>query len=277
MGILSTALSFDWTSLGGSASDIAIDLAKEELGDLADVAKQAIKKKWSTINWGETESKYKENLLDSVSKTRVLGNPKLIEIESVYTDCYVYDRPSALIHFAGDIRTIEKDASSLRKSAERKSALDVAQTGESLYILGRPGAGKTTFLRYLAILACRGEVKKTPIFITLKDWSDSHLSVEDFIAKQFELCSLPNVTPFTRTLLKDGKALILLDGLDEVNEEGGKRNQIIKEIVALSLKYRNCQICLTCRTAATDYSFERFKYIEVADFTEEQQLNFISQ
>lgn len=277
MGILSTVLAFDWSTLGGPASDIAIDLAKEELGDLANVAKQGIRKKWSSIDWGSTQSKYKSNLLDSISKTRVLGNPKLIEIESIYTDCFVYDRPSALIHFAGDIRTIEKDASSLRNNAERQSALSVAQTGDSLYILGRPGAGKTTFLRYLAILACRGEIEKTPIFITLKDWSDSHLTIEKFIAKQFEICGLPDVAPFTRALLEEGKALILLDGLDEVNEEGGKRNQIIKEIVTLSLKYRKCQICLTCRTAATDYSFERFKYIEVADFTKEQQLNFIKQ
>jgi hypothetical protein len=40
-------------------------------------------------------------------------------------------------------------------------------------------------------------------------------------------------------------------------------------------KYTNCQICVTCRTAAEDYAFEHFTYVEIADFQEEQQRSFI--
>jgi hypothetical protein len=146
-----------------------------------------------------------------------------------------------------------------------------------LFILGRPGAGKTTFLKYLAILACKGKIKKTPIFVSLKDWSDSSLSIVPFVAQQFDRCGFPNAEPFVRALLDRGDAIVLLDGLDEVNEQHNKRSQTIKEIENLSEKYRKCQFCLTCRTAATDYSFHRFKYLEVADFDSRQQIEFVTQ
>ena len=162
-------------------------------------------------------------------------------------------------------RVIDKPA------GQRHSALEVALTGKNLFILGKPGAGKTTFLKYLAILCCKSKIRKTPIFVSLKDWSDSSLSIIPYIAKQFDICGLPNAQPFVEALLERGDALVLLDGLDEVNEAGSKRSQTIREIVNLSKKYKKCQYCTTCRTAATDYSFEQFTYLEVADFDSAQQ------
>lgn len=275
--LISVISGFDWSDLADSAYDATIDFIKEEAGDLANLARSQLKEKWKSVDWNRSQIKYKDNLLDTLSTTKVLGNPTPIKIETIYTDCFVFDRPSALTHFSGDIRLLEKNELLPRNEADRLSALEVAHSGDSLFILGRPGAGKTTFLKYLAILACKGEVSKTPIFISLKEWSDSNLGIEKFIATQFDLCGFPKSEAFVIALLAKGKALVLLDGLDEVNEEGGKRNQTIKEVVQLSLKYRKCQFCLTCRTAATDYSFERFKYLEVADFTETQQLRFIRQ
>lgn len=268
---------FDWSALSDSAYDATLEFIKEEAGDLADLAKTQIKEKWKAVDWLGSQSKYKANLLDTLSTTKVLGNPTPIKIDKIYTDCFVFDRPSAFLYYSGDIRSLERNELLPRSESDRLSALEVARSGDNLFILGKPGAGKTTFLKYLAILACKGEINKTPIFISLKEWSDSSLSIEKFIAKQFELCGFPKSEPFVKALLSKGNALVLLDGLDEVNEDGGKRTQSIREVVHLSLEYRKCQFCLTCRTAATDYSFERFKYLEVADFTETQQLNFIKQ
>ncbi|MCB8748449.1 NACHT domain-containing protein [Rhodoferax sp. U2-2l] len=275
--LVTSIVGFDWSTLADSAFDATIEFAKEEAGDLAEFAKAQLRDKWKTLDWKGLQSKYKSNLLDALSTTKILGNPTPIKIETIYTDCFVFDRPSALTYFSGDIRSLEKNDQLPRNEVDRLSALEVALTGESLFILGKPGAGKTTFLKYLAILACKNEINKSPIFIPLKEWSDSNLPIEKFISNQFDLCGFPKAEPFVTALLSKGNALVLLDGLDEVNEEGGKRNQTIKEVVNLSLKYRKCQFCLTCRTAATDYSFERFKYLEVADFTENQKLSFIRQ
>lgn len=268
---------FDWKPLLDSACDLAVDAAKSQSKSLGDVAITSIKTKWRKVDWKGTQTTYRTNLLETVSTTKVLGNPKSISVENIYTDCYVFDRLSALKRFSGDLDDVDQSGLALLQQKDRMSALEIARTGENLFILGRPGAGKTTFLKYLAILACKGNIKKTPIFISLKDWSDSSLSILPFIAKQFDQCGFPNAEPFATALLERGDAIVLLDGLDEVNEASNKRGQTIKEIVALSQKFRKCQYCLTCRTAATDYSFDKFKYLEVADFDAEQQVQFATQ
>lgn len=267
----------DWSSLSEVATDFAVEAAKTETKSIASSAADAIKEKWKSIDWTGKQLTYKRNLLENVSTAKVLGNPKPINIDSIYTDCYVFNRLSALKRFHGDLDSKTETKELERSQEERLSALDVALTGKNLFILGRPGAGKTTFLKYLAILCCKGELKKTPIFISLKEWSDSSLSIIPYIAKQFDLCGFPNSESFVKALLDKGNALILLDGLDEVNESNNKRGQTIKEIVNLSKKYKKCQYCTTCRTAATDYSFEQFTYLEVADFDPNQQLKFIQQ
>lgn len=269
--------SFDWQGLLEPASDFAVDIAKTQAKGVTDTLLEAIRAQWRKVDWSNTKNTYLSGLLHTISTTKVLGNPKSIDIKNIYTDCYVFDRLSALKRFSGDLREIDQEAIASFQKSTRISALEVAKTGENLFILGRPGAGKTTFLKYLAILACNGNIKKTPIFISLKEWSDSSLSILPFIVKQFDQCGFPNARPFVQALLERGDATILLDGLDEVNESHNKRGQTIKEIVALSQKYRACQYCLTCRTAATDYSFDKFKYLEVADFDTAQQHQFIKQ
>lgn len=268
---------FDWSALGENASSLAIEIAKSETKSIAEKSIHDIKDVWKKIDWPGKQKKYRENLLENISTTRVLGNPKSIHIESIYTDCYVFDKLSALRRFSGDLDNGKDTEALVLDTGQRYSALDVTLTGKNLFILGRPGAGKTTFLKYLAILCCKGKIRKTPIFVSLKEWSDSSLSIIPYIAKQFDICGLPNAKPFVEALLERGDALVLLDGLDEVNEAGSKRSQTIREIVNLSKKYKKCQYCTTCRTAATDYSFEHFTYLEVADFNSTQQLKFIEQ
>jgi hypothetical protein len=269
--------SFDWQPLLDSACELAVDAAKSQSKNIAQKALDSIKDKWKRVDITGGEETYRANLLEHIRSTKVLGNPKPIDVENIYTDCYVFDRLSALSRFTGDLTDVDERGLELLQQRNRLSAIEVAGTGEDLYILGRPGAGKTTFLKYLAILACKGRIRKTPIFVSLKDWSDSSLSILPYIAKQFDNCGFPEAEPFVTALLDRGDALVLLDGLDEVNEQGNKRGQTIKEIVRLSQRYSKCQFCLTCRIAATDYSFERFKYLEVADFDSAQQIQFAKQ
>jgi predicted NACHT family NTPase len=73
-------------------------------------------------------------------------------------------------------------------------------------------------------------------------------------------------------VLIQGKALMLLDGLDEVTGEAGK--QIAKEIKRFSRAYPQVQVVLTCRTQSQESRFDRFDYVEVADFNEQQVTAF---
>lgn len=268
---------WNWDALAQSALTNATDYATSKIKDGVDSVVAKIKAQWTQLNWPNVAKTYKDNLRTNLSTTKVLGNPKPIEIEKVYTDVFVHDRPSATRRFAGDVETLNKALLEELHRQERLSAVDAARTGGNLFVLGRPGAGKTTLLKYLAILCCKGNISKTPIFITLKDWSDSGQSLFSYVCHQFDICGFPSAEAFVSALLSKGDAIILLDGLDEVSEAQHKRNEVIRDVVTFSRKFRKCQYCLTCRTAATDYSFENFNYVEVADFTLDQQLAFVSQ
>lgn len=229
---------------------------------------------WARIKWEVAIADYRKNVLENVSTTRLLGHPRPIDLSQLYTDVLVYDKQSAfrfsqLENF--DTRNLQHH----EDSYPRISALDAVWSGKNLYLLGRPGAGKTTFLKHLAFLACEGKIEKTPIFIALRE---HHISVGtsavDLICRAFDHHGLPSAQPFVSKLLESGKVLLLFDGLDEVSDDQGVRKHLINELVLLGRRYPDCQICVSCRIAATEYAFEQFEYLEVADFSEEQKRTF---
>ena len=114
------------------------------------------------------------------------------------------------------------------------------------------------------------ELNKLPIFVTLRDWNVLIEPLLDFIAKQFNICNFPDAYPFIEYMLKNGRAIVLFDGLDEVPQEDMQRDRTIQALHDFSKKYLKTQIVITCRVAASDYSFSEFTYIEMADFSAEQ-------
>jgi NACHT domain len=270
-------INWGWGALQDPAVKLATKAATSGVTKGAELLVNKVSVAWRKMEWTDAETRYRTKLLEIVRCTKILGNPKSIEIDRIYTDVYVFDKISAIRRYS---ESLDEDELNVRERLEdrpRLNADEVIEGESNTFILGRPGAGKTTFLKHLAMTACRGLVVSTPIFISLKEWSDSSLPLLKYIAKQFDICGFPAADVFLEAMLNSGKALVLFDGLDEVNEWQDKRNQIIKEIVEFSNKYNKSKYCLTCRTAATDYSFERFKYVEVADFTSEQQEQFASQ
>jgi predicted NACHT family NTPase len=157
---------------------------------------------------------------------------------------------------------------------KRVPGLDAVQKYPKLMILGKPGAGKTTFLKYLAIQCIEGVFHShvVPIFVTLKNFAeaDNKPSLLKFIIA--ESSSINFSFQDVENLLTQGRMLILLDGLDEVREEDS--NRILKEITNFSRNFQQNQFVITCRIAAKEYTFEKFTEVEVADFDQEQIATF---
>lgn len=146
---------------------------------------------------------------------------------------------------------------------------------QKFIVLGKPGAGKTTLLKYYVLQCLDGKTdeQKLPIFISLKAFSDSKLSLLQYIEGEFDTCNFPNASEFIERLLQSGKCTLLLDGLDEVQEED--KNRVIGEMIRLTEKYDQNQFVISCRIAAYHDYFTRFKNVEVADFKDDQIELFI--
>ncbi len=158
----------------------------------------------------------------------------------------------------------------------QKNALKVIGEYDRLFILGKPGAGKSTLLRWIALKAVEGKFPKVPVLIGIKKWSDSGLELLDFITQEFDICGFPEAKSFVEHVLDLGQIAVLLDGLDEVNQESQQRESITAKIRNFTRKYHKNKFLITCRNAATEYTFDKFFYVEIADFEHNQIRKFIS-
>ena len=114
-----------------------------------------------------------------------------------------------------------------------------------MVILGQPGAGKSTLLDYLT-LVFTGHInhplqndlgKPIPIFVRLRDIgkADQPRSLLDLVESPNNV-GLKNVPKgFFERQLKNGKCVVLLDGLDEVLDEKIHK-QVITEIQTFALE-----------------------------------------
>ena len=103
----------------------------------------------------------------------------------------------------------------------RVSGAKAVAENPKLMILGKPGAGKTTFMKHLAIRCIWNKflTGRIPIFVTLKDFSEAcnNPTLIDFIGQQMSDLGIPSRR--FRLLLESGRAIFLFDGLDEVRPE----------------------------------------------------------
>ena len=214
---------------------------------------------------------------------RVLDMTQPIELGKIYTNVNILEkitgrtwREIAQLQEKVSRENFERWGRGTVKE-ERIPGIEAAEKFSKLMILGKPGAGKTTFLKHLAIQCIGGafQAERVPVFITLKDFADikEHPNLLEYLQRLLKGYSneMEDISTLT-SLLKAGKFFVLLDGLDEVREIDSSR--ILREIKQLSQQFPQNQFVITCRIAAKEYTFEKFTEVEVADFNEEQIANF---
>jgi len=212
-------------------------------------------------------SRASAKILSLFSKIQLL-NKRQVEVDRLYVDVYVLEKrefratiPDLLE--GQDVRQ-QFDRLGIGQRGEREQEMAIASSEDypRLMVLGKPGSGKSTFLRHLAVSCARGEFLEDyiSVLLELRDIEDTGFSLFQCIHEELEL----EQESQTEQILKRGKVLILLDGLDEV--PSFLRQKVQNDLRKFAKRYSKNRFILTCRTQTTEYIPDQFQPVEVAPF-----------
>jgi NACHT domain len=171
---------------------------------------------------------------------------------------------------------VDTDGETPRVSMRSDDAVRFVDRCSKLFILGQPGSGKTTFMKYLVLIYSknlRADINLSsllPLFVPLRELKKTRIAVapiSDWL-RNLVLSSAAEVsnTVFTKELLEEmlqrGVCLVLLDGIEEVPV--ADLAALYHSIRAFSLKYQNNKIVVTCRVASFDRGLEGFEVCETS-------------
>jgi predicted NACHT family NTPase len=206
--------------------------------------------------------KYRQALIDKYQKLNIPFRPnRPLEMREVYVPLKV----------AG---------TSDRSLIEAENAV---QQYRRLMVKGAPGSGKSMLLKYLALSYSEVRLKNlsdrpVPILLELNRLNDANLTVEKLEQKLVEACDrndFPKANRFVFQSLKDGRLMLLLDGLDEVSSS--VRSHVVQCLKDLLDKYEKCRAIITCRTAVYNNEFIDVteQTLEIAEFSDQQMRRFL--
>ena len=125
----------------------------------------------------------------------------------------------------------------------------------NILILGDPGSGKTTHLKRVLLYCLRKgpasiglPADMLPVFLPLRNLKDLQKGLDAFIEGELNSPHLQTPAGFGERMLRRGRLLYLLDGLDEVADLA-QREQIARWIVAAQKADPTCRFVVTCRFA----------------------------
>ena len=185
----------------------------------------------------------------------------------------------------------EAEAMGARLS-EPTPVLDLFREHDGLIILGDPGAGKTTFLKYLALQLAMGQADpldlgaRLPVLVPLSAYANAlaegDVPLDRFIADYYRDrgVDLP-LGPMLDEALNQGGALLLLDGLDEVRDRG-QRHLVVERVVDFFTFHRRAgnKFILTSRIVGyreVRPTTEGLAECTLVDFDDEEITLFVEQ
>jgi DNA-binding Xre family transcriptional regulator len=213
----------------------------------------------------------REKIRDTIKKRcgtmRVLDMTQPIGLNDIYTDVNILEKITGRrrIDLPELVQRFDPDSEDFNRyemgqvAEKRVPGIKAVNRYSKLMILGKPGAGKTTFLKYLAIQCIDGDFQanRVPIFITLKQFAEDDKQenimnfVSSFIAEQ-------GVTPeeIYQALIY-GRLLFLFDGLDEVKEEDSER--VIRQIGEFASRFSYSRFLKEDSDELTKNILDKFK------------------
>ena len=142
---------------------------------------------------------------------------------------FLLERPEQLTEQQAELWMEQRERHSLERGQSMSAHRMLSPTRRRVVLLGDPGTGKTTLMRYLAVMAAgdkRTEIgltddqERLPILIYMRDWAKHpERSLLDQVRDHVQNTLNVELPPGFLEHWTDGQALLLLDGLDEVAED----------------------------------------------------------
>ena len=127
-------------------------------------------------------------------------------------------------------------------------------------VLGDPGSGKTTLLRMLAYL--NRDLALIPIYVRISEYSEKRIGLFKYLKSQ-------RFGKLYEWALKSGRALVLLDGLDEVIDTA-VRMKVAEDVKDLISAFPSNRFVITSRSVGYEIVRLPFKHFIVKPFGEKQ-------
>jgi formylglycine-generating enzyme required for sulfatase activity len=188
-------------------------------------------------------------------------------------------------------RDLESEEETFLRLGDPLPVMGILRENSGIVVLGDPGAGKTTFLKYLALRLAEGNGAslglgdRLPILMPLAAYAnalqDDDIPLDDFIATYFqEIGSDLPIGAMLSEALKTGRALILLDGLDEVKNVN-LRNTVVERVVDFYAFHRRAGNKFVITSRVVGYrevrpSAEGLVECTLVDFDDEEISQFVS-
>jgi HEAT repeat protein len=179
------------------------------------------------------------------------------------------------------------------RSAPRIPAQKVINLAQrKAVVLGAPGSGKTMLASYFALMLCetaqsdpsqislKAEDDYLPVVVRIRDWIlESKMGLLEYLRSNAEasLACKELPTGFFEHWLERGRALILLDGLDEVVDEA-QRRKVAEQIETFLHQYQDNPAVITSRPAGYRWDFfnlDEFPHYTLESFDDKQVATFI--
>ena len=256
------------------SESLSIEDSKNELTDMIVQLNKNVGVLGKRNSAKSAAEKYTNRLINKFNYVKILGMTKPVKLKNIYV------RINILEQISSDRReTLELIEEQLMKGfgvvQSTRPGIQVVNEFDNIILLGKPGAGKTTFLKYLVLASLENQLKATriPIFISLKELADSNVDLIEYIEKEFSICNFTKPNETVTGILNSGHCLLLFDGIDEV--EISKLQKIVNMVTDFVLKFVHNKYIISCRIAAYNYWFPNFRAVEIADFEETEIRNFI--
>lgn len=230
---------------------------------------------------------YRLKIANRLRNLKILDMSRTLELDRLYVQLRV--REEEPLRFARDEEITEVTRGDPERLLQASRELlrarvtgsfrpeDALSRFARIIVLGDPGAGKTTMLRYLAFRAAREELGPgvaLPVYVELRDFIDS--GDQDLLAyaaaDMQRRYGFPDAQPYLEQEFGNSHAVMLLDGLDEVL--GGESaeaadaayRKVTSEADRLATRYPGLSIAVTCRKAGWRGGLPQFQTLEVLDF-----------